>query len=46
MLSTMLLLLLPATASCTLLLSQNHFPQSNPHILTFLQPILLCKIIY
>jgi len=37
-----LLDLLPATANCAIMLSQNHRP-ANWHIFTFLHPILLCK---
>jgi hypothetical protein len=28
------------------MLSQNHSPELNPHILTFLHPIVLCRITY
>jgi hypothetical protein len=32
---------LPASSKCAIMLSQNYFPEPNPHILTFLHPILL-----
>jgi hypothetical protein len=41
-----LLNLLLATASCAMTLSRNHFPEPNWHILTFLHPILMCRITY
>ncbi len=37
----MLQCLSPATSKCAIILSQNYFPKPNPHILTFLHPILL-----
>jgi hypothetical protein len=40
---TALLGLLPATPNCGIRLSQNHFPEPNSHILSFLHPILLCR---
>jgi hypothetical protein len=36
----------PATAICAITLNQNYFPEPNRHILTFLHPILLCRIRY
>jgi hypothetical protein len=35
---------LPATAICAIMLTQNYFPEPNRHILTFLHPILQCRI--
>jgi hypothetical protein len=36
----------PAIANCTIMLSRNHFPDLNQHILTSLHPILLCGVTY
>jgi hypothetical protein len=44
--STLLLQLLAGTANCAIMLSQNHFPEPNWRVLTFLHPILLCMITY
>jgi hypothetical protein len=38
--------LLSATANRTIMLSQNHFPDPNQHILTFRHLILLCGVTY
>jgi hypothetical protein len=35
-----------ATTTCGIMLSQNHFPEPNQHILDFPHPILLCRITY
>jgi hypothetical protein len=43
---TVLLDLLPATANCVIMLSQNHCRVSNWHIFTFLHPILRCKFTF
>jgi len=43
---TVVLCLLPAASNCTIMLSQNYFPEPNWHVLTFLHPILLCTITY
>jgi hypothetical protein len=43
---TALLDLLPATANCAIMLSQNQCPVSNWHIFTFLHPILPCKLTF
>jgi hypothetical protein len=44
---TALLRLLPATAAtCAIMLIQNHFPEPNRHVLDFLHPISLCRIVY
>jgi hypothetical protein len=36
--------LLLAMANCSIMQSQNHFPEPNQHILTFLHSILLCRV--
>jgi hypothetical protein len=36
----------PAMATCAIMLSQNHFSESNRHMLRFVHPILLCRITY
>jgi hypothetical protein len=41
---TALLCLSPATATCTIKQTQNHFPETNRQTLDFLHPILLCWI--
>jgi hypothetical protein len=43
---TALLRLVPATVTCTIILSQNHFPESNRYWFDFLHPFLLCRITY
>ncbi len=40
-----MLRLLPATASCPIMLSQSHLPEPNHHVFDFLHPSLLCRII-
>ncbi len=35
-----------AMATWAIMLNQNYFPESNWHLLDFLNPILLCKITY
>ncbi len=41
---TALVQLLLAMANCSIMQSQNQFPEPNQHILTFLHPILLCRV--
>jgi hypothetical protein len=41
-----LLSLLPATTTCGIMQSQNHFPEPNRHKLDFLHPFSLCRITY
>ncbi len=36
----------PAMATCAIMLIQNHFPESNRHMLDFVHPIVLCRITY
>jgi hypothetical protein len=38
--------LFSAGANCAIILSQNHFPEPNSHVLTFLHPILWYRITY
>ncbi len=44
--TALLHLFLSATASHTIMCSQDHFPEPNWHTLDFLHPILLCRITY
>jgi hypothetical protein len=41
---TALLPLVAPTVTCTIMRSQNHFPESNRYMLDFLHPFLLCRI--
>jgi hypothetical protein len=41
-----LLCLLPASAKCARMLGQIHFAEPNWHVLTFLHPILICRVTY
>jgi hypothetical protein len=43
---TALLPLVAPTVTCAVMLSQNHFPESNRYMLDFLHPFLLCRITY
>jgi len=43
---TELLCLVPCTVTCTMMLSQNYFPESDRYRLDFLHPFLLCRITY
>jgi hypothetical protein len=36
----------PSMATCAIMLSQNHFSESNRHMFDFVHPILLCRITY
>ncbi len=39
-----LLCLLPPSANCAKMLGQNHFEEPNQHGLTFLHPVLICRM--
>jgi hypothetical protein len=41
-----LLRLWPATTNCAIMLSQSHFLDPNRHVLTFLHPMVQCRITY
>jgi hypothetical protein len=41
---TALMCILPASANCAKLVGNNHFAEPNWHVLTFLHPILMCRV--
>jgi hypothetical protein len=37
---------LPASENCAKMLGQNHFAEPNQHVLSFVHPILICRVTY